>query len=102
MSLSVATNVMKKHTTESASRSMNPFEASNMLSGCRDMAADILTQSLSGMLDKIETSLFDLAEKCTDRESANLYLQARGEAQQKRQEIEREFRRQFIEGFNRT
>jgi hypothetical protein len=80
---------------------MNPSESISMLASCRDLAADLLCKSLSTMLDRIEESLFDLAEKAGDRDSANLYLQARGEAQAKRAAIEAEFRRQFVDGFNR-
>jgi len=71
----------------------------NTLASCRDLAAELLSSSLSNMLDKIEESLFELADKALDRDSQNLYLQARGESQAKRAEIEREFRRRFVEGF---
>ncbi|WP_374347617.1 DUF1631 domain-containing protein [Chitinimonas sp.] len=77
-------------------------EASSMLSSCRDLAAELLSHSLSTMLDKIEESLFELADKALDRETYNLYMQARGEAQAKRAAIEEEFRRRFIDGFDKT
>jgi hypothetical protein len=80
----------------------NKPEALTMLSSCRDLAADLLSRSLSNMLDKIEESLFDMADKALDRETYNLYMQARGEAQDKRAEIEQEFRRRFIDGFDRS
>ena len=72
------------------------------LAACRDLAAELLSKSLSNMLDKIEESLFELADKALDRDSQNLYLQARGESQTKRAEIEQEFRRRFVEGFERA
>ncbi|PHV13332.1 DUF1631 domain-containing protein [Chitinimonas sp. BJB300] len=77
-------------------------ESLAMLSSCRDLAADLLSKSLSTILDRIEESLFELADKSLDRDSYNLYMQARGEAQDKRLEIEREFRRRFVEGFDLT
>ncbi|MFC4158086.1 DUF1631 domain-containing protein [Chitinimonas lacunae] len=80
---------------------MSKPETLAMLSSCRDLAADLLCRSLSSMLDKIEESLFELAEKAGDRDTQNLYLQARGESQAKRAAIEAEFRRQFVAGFNR-
>lgn len=80
---------------------MKAADSVAMLSTCRDLAADLLSKSLTAMLDKIEDSLFKLAEDATDRDKQNLYLQARGEAQSKRSSIEVEFRRQFVEGFNR-
>lgn len=77
-------------------------ESLAMLSSCRDLAADLLSKSLSTILDRIEESLFELADKSLDRDSYNLYMQARGEAQAKRTEIEQEFRRRFVEGFDVT
>ncbi len=77
-------------------------ESLSMLNSCRDLAADLLSKSLTTMLDKIEESLFELADKALDRDSYNLYMEARGQAQSKRSEIEAEFRRRFVEGFNRT
>lgn len=87
--------------TRPSAMSQKP-EALAMLSSCRDLAADLLSKSLVTMLDKIEESLFELADKALDRESYNLYMEARGQAQSKRSEIETEFRRRFVEGFNRT
>ncbi|QDQ28834.1 DUF1631 domain-containing protein [Chitinimonas arctica] len=77
-------------------------ESLQMLTSCRDLAADLLSKSLTTMLDKIEESLFELADKALERDSYNLYMEARGQAQSKRSEIETEFRRRFVEGFNRT
>ncbi|MBV8466634.1 MAG: DUF1631 domain-containing protein [Burkholderiales bacterium] len=92
-----------RHGGVSANKAMTlQTETLNTLSSCRDLAADLLSKSLSTMLDKIEESLFELAEKALDRDSSNLYLQARGEAQSKRTDIENEFRRRFIEGFERA
>ncbi|WP_169730209.1 DUF1631 domain-containing protein [Chitinimonas koreensis] len=75
-------------------------ENASMLSSCRDLAADLLSKSLSTMLDKIEESLFELADKALDRDTYNLYMEARGQAQQKRADLEMEFRRRFVEGFD--
>lgn len=83
-------------------KSMSKPESLAMLSTCRDLAADLLSKSLTAMLDKIEESLFNLADGATERDMQNLYMQARGEAQAKRTAIEVEFRRQFVDGFNRT
>jgi len=83
-------------------KSMSKPESLAMLSTCRDLAADLLSKSLTAMLDKIEESLFNLADGAAERDMQNLYMQARGEAQAKRTAIEVEFRRQFVDGFNRT
>ncbi|WP_269533165.1 DUF1631 domain-containing protein [Chitinimonas sp. BJYL2] len=77
-------------------------ESLNMLMSCRDLAADLLSKSLKTMLDRIEESLFDLADKALDRDSYNMYMEARSHAQTRRSEIEAEFRRRFVEGFDRA
>lgn len=86
---------------EAEQKAASKPESLAMLSTCRDLAADLLSKSLIAMLDKIEESLYDLAEGATDREAQNMYMQARGEAQNKRSAIEVEFRRKFVDGFNR-
>ena len=72
-----------------------------MLAGCRDLARTRMATALSGMLDRIEDDLFELAEKATDRESQNVYLDARAQAREKRAVIEATFARHFVEFFNR-
>lgn len=95
------TNNRSAGTTRTSAMTKKP-ESPNMLMSCRDLAADLLSKSLTTMLDKIEESLFELADKALDRETYNLYMEARGQAQSKRSEIEAEFRRRFVEGFDRT
>lgn len=72
-----------------------------MLVECRDMAADLLAKSLSRMLDRVDESLFELAESALSTEVRCLYLDARAKALAHRSSIEAEFRRNFITGFNR-
>jgi len=76
-------------------------ESADMLAGCRDLARTRMASALSGMLDRIEDDLFDLAEKAADRESQNMYLDARAQAREKRAVIEATFARHFVEFFNR-
>jgi hypothetical protein len=60
-----------------------------------------MARSLSGMLDRLEDDLFDLAEKAVDRESQNTYLDARSQAREKRSVMEATFSRHFVDFFNR-
>ena len=79
---------------------LTPRESADVLSGCRELALTRMTRALSGMLDRLEDDLFELAEKAPDREIQNTYLDARTQAREKRPEIEGAFRRHFIEFFN--
>lgn len=72
-----------------------------MLTGCRELAGRRMATALSGMLDRIEDDLFELAEKAVDREAQNLYLDARAQAREKRTQIEAVFGQHFVEFFNR-
>lgn len=72
-----------------------------MLTGCRELAGRRMATALSGMLDRIEDDLFELAEKSPDREAQNLYLDARAQAREKRTQIETAFGQHFVEFFNR-
>ena len=76
-------------------------ESDDELAACRELARQRMVGALSGMLDRIEDDLFDLADKATDRETQNLYLDARAQAREKRAVIEATFGRHFVEFFNR-
>jgi Protein of unknown function (DUF1631) len=76
-------------------------ESDDMLAGCRELARQRMVGALSGMLDRIEDDLFELAEKAVDRETQNLYLDARAQAREKRAVIEAAFGRHFVDFFNR-
>ncbi|WP_137937225.1 DUF1631 domain-containing protein [Chitinivorax sp. B] len=73
----------------------------SLLNECRDMAAELLSKSLSKMLDRIEESLFELAEKALNHDVRNVYMEARGKALAHRSAVEAEFRRNFLQGFNK-
>jgi hypothetical protein len=80
---------------------LTPQESASVLSGCRELALDRMTRALSGMLDRVEDELFDLAEKSPERDAQNVYLDARSQARQNRAAIESTFRRHFVDFFNR-
>ncbi len=72
-----------------------------MLAGCRELALTQMARALSGMLDRVEDHLFELAGKSADREAQNVYLDARSQARDKRSAIEAAFARHFVELFDR-
>ena len=72
-----------------------------MIADCRELALKRMASSLSGMLDRVEDDLFELAEKALDRESQNAYLDARAAARDQRASIEATFGRHFVDFFNR-
>ena len=80
---------------------LTPQESAGVLTDCRDLALGRIAQALAGVLDRVEDELFDLAEGARDRDSQNLFLDARAQAREHRSLIEAAFRRQFLDFFNR-
>jgi hypothetical protein len=80
---------------------LTPQESASVLTDCRDLALGRILQSLGGVLDRVEDELFALAEKARDRESRDVFLDARTQARRRRPAMEEVFRRQFLELFNR-
>ena len=76
-------------------------ESASVLTGCRELALERMASALSGMLDRVEDELFELAEKAIDRDEQNVLLDARSAARAKRTAIETTFRQHFVEFFNR-
>ncbi|MGH8726667.1 MAG: DUF1631 domain-containing protein [Burkholderiales bacterium] len=77
-------------------------ESPELLRDCRDKALERLLETLSLMLGKLDDILFDLANKATGLNDYNLYLAAKGKVAERRQAIETEFKRRFIETFNQA
>ncbi|HEX4779427.1 MAG TPA: hypothetical protein VH301_01660, partial [Usitatibacter sp.] len=59
-------------------------ESADLLTGCRELAHKRMATALSGMLDRIEDDLFELAEMAIDRDALNVYLDARAKARDNR------------------
>lgn len=72
-----------------------------LLNDCREMAASRLVQALRVMMDKSLDDLFGLAEQSLNQEMRNLYMDAMTLVREKREEIEPEFKQQFVQGFNK-
>lgn len=71
-----------------------------ILGETREMVLAKLSESLKSSLDKIEDELFTMAEKATDRELQNTYLDARTQAKARRADIENTFKTAFVNLFN--
>jgi Protein of unknown function (DUF1631) len=71
-----------------------------ILTETREMVLSKLSESLRTSLDKIEDELFTMAEKATDRELQNTYLDARSQAKSRRTDIEATFKNTFVDLFN--
>ena len=80
---------------------LTPQESASVLKGCRELALERMANALSGMLDRVEDELFELAEKAAERDAQNVYLDARSQARAFRGAIESKFRQHFVEFFNR-
>ena len=76
-------------------------QSAQMISDCRSLAVERMGKALAAMLDHIEDDLFDLAEKSSDRESQNAYLDARSQARDQRTLIQDTFRKHFSDLFDR-
>ena len=79
---------------------LTPQESASVLKGCRELALERMAAALSGMFDRVEDELFDLAEKAPERDAQNLYLDARTQAHANRKALESAFRQHFVECFN--
>lgn len=75
-------------------------EATRLVGDCRDLALDRIAGAMAGMLDRVEDDLFALAEKAVDRDTQNLYLDARAQARARRPAMETAFRLHFLECFD--
>ena len=80
---------------------LSPQESATVLSGCRDLALDRMTHAMAGLLDNVERELKELADKATDRDTRDIFLDARSQARAKRFAMEATFRQHFAEFFNR-
>jgi uncharacterized protein DUF1631 len=101
MAQSANGNVVSLGDHPRAKARFSPQESASVLSSCRDLALDRMGGALAGMLDRVEDELFTLAEKALDRDTQNVYLDARAQAREKRSRIESAFRQHFVECFNR-
>ncbi|MFN0315821.1 MAG: DUF1631 domain-containing protein [Burkholderiales bacterium] len=80
---------------------LSAADANRLLQECRKMAQERLAQSLTSMLNKMEETLWKMAEGTKDRELQDVYLLAKDKAKAQRAAIERQFKQRFDTEFDR-
>ncbi len=78
---------------------LSAFDA--LLTQCRDLACEQLDRAITGMLDKADEALSDLATKTQDSEIQELYLEAKELTRSKRADFAKLFRSRFLSEFQR-
>ena len=73
-----------------------------LLHDCRDTAVAHLMGALQGMLDKVDDTLFDLAEKSESNAVQSTYFDAMREVRLRRRRMEEAFRRRFLQSYSRN
>jgi hypothetical protein len=101
MAKSAGANVVPLGDHPRARSRLSPGESADVITGCRELALERMSQALGGMLDRVEDDLFELADKSVERDAQNTYLEARSQARDKRALIESTFHRHFRDCFNR-
>ena len=74
-----------------------PARSTEVLTECQKIAAQCLPRALKTVLDKVDDTLFDLANKADNSQRQNLYFDAMRELRLKRESFESS----FIDTFNR-
>ena len=98
MATATLDNVISLATAQARRRTVKP-ESVGVINDCRDIALKRIVEVLSRTFDTIEDELLEMAEKSSDRDAQNLYLDARAQAREKRGEIEIAFKKQFLSFF---
>lgn len=93
-------NLQPSQSAEASAHKLNMLVSDPMLAACRDLAIQLLSQSLEGFFIKLEQTYLELADKTHDRNLRDTYFAARAEMQKKRALLADEFRVCFIEAFN--
>jgi len=91
-----ASNVIAMREFDRPIPSQQAAQFDRILKECQDLACTRLSQSVSSMLDKAEETLWGLANQTQDRETRNIYLQAKDKAIAERKVIEEQFRSNYL------
>ncbi len=81
---------------------VSPTEASRMLHKCRASAMERLSAAVSGVMNKVDDTLFELADKAENNAIQTLYFDAMREVRIRRGNIETEFATLLVEQYNRA
>ncbi len=83
-------------------KGVSPGDASRLLHKCRALALERLTAAVSGVMNKVDDNLFELADKAENNAIQSIYFDAMREVRIRRGNIETEFSTRLVEGYNRA
>ena len=99
MSNNAASNVIPMREVDRPGPNPQEAQFERLLKECQGTAVDRLSGSLSAMLDKVEDTLWGLADHTHDRELRDLYIAAKDKALEHRKSIEAQFRSNYLAEF---
>ena len=99
MSTDAVTNVVPLRAPDRTGPS-NAAQFERLLTECRDLACQRLSQSLAGMLDKADDTLWGLSNATQEREAQKLYAEAKDKLLPRRKDVEERFRSRYLAEFD--
>jgi Protein of unknown function (DUF1631) len=99
MSTDAVTNVVPLRAPDRTGPS-NAAQFERLLTECRDLACQRLSQSLAGMLDKADDTLWGLSNATQEREAQKLYGEAKDKLLPRRKDVEERFRSRYLAEFD--
>lgn len=93
-------NVSRTANSAQAPAEQHKLTEKDLLHNCRDIAALHLAEALPGMMDRVDDSLFELAEKAENNTAQSFYFEAMREVRIQRSGIEAKFNAQLMEGID--
>ncbi len=81
---------------------VSPRDTSRLLHKCRALALERMTAAVSGVMNKVDDTLFELADKAENNAIQSIYFDAMREVRIRRGNIETEFSTRLVEGYNRA
>jgi hypothetical protein len=99
MSSNAASNVIPMREVDRPVANPQEAQFERLLKECQTLAIERLSGSVSAMLDKVDDTLWALADHTHERELRDLYIAAKDKALEKRKPIEEEFRRNYLAEF---
>ncbi len=100
MSNNAASNVIAMREFDRAAPSQQAAQFERLLKECQELALERLSKSVAGMLDKVEDTLWGLANQAMDREVRDLYIHVKDLALVERKRIESQFRSAYLAEFD--
>jgi hypothetical protein len=96
---SATANVIPMRDFDRPAQNPQAAQFERLLKECQDLALGRLEKSLGAMLDKVDDTLWGLADNAQDRDTRDLYITAKERAQTGRKELEAQFRTRYLAEF---